>query len=86
MLKGTDPTRKTQCDRVLKWLEHKPITPLEAWAELGVYRLGARIWDLRDRGHEIVSRMVTVQNRFGESCRVAQYSMTHGSAVQDRVA
>ena len=29
------------------------ITPAEAYTDLGIYRLGARIFDLRERGHEI---------------------------------
>lgn len=48
----------SQCARLLDRLERGPITPMEAWNELGVYRLAAR-----------------VANRFGESCRVARYSL-----------
>ena len=40
----------TQCDRLLNYLEtHTAITPLDAWNELGIYRLGARVWDLRNK-------------------------------------
>ncbi|AIT09102.1 hypothetical protein LO80_03375 [Candidatus Francisella endociliophora] len=40
-------------------LEHlksgKELTPLEALLEYGCMRLGARIYDLRVKGHEIVN-------------------------------
>lgn len=48
---------------------------MTALTELGIYRLAARAYDLRDDGHRIVTRTITVSNRFGESCRVAQYEL-----------
>lgn len=67
---------QTQCERVLEWLEQgNDIDPMQAWSELGIYRLGARIHDLRKRGHPIEKRLKEVTNRFGEVCRVACYSL-----------
>lgn len=73
--------KPTQCDRILAYLQtHESITPMEAWSECGVYRLGARIWDLRHkRCINIERRIVKVQNRFGETCKVAQYKMIRGN-------
>ena len=66
----------TQCDRLLNYLEaHDGINPLEAWWELGIYRLGARIFDLRKRGYRIEKRMVKILNRFTEECEVAEYRL-----------
>ena len=65
----------TQCQRLLARLERGPITPMDAWSELGIYRLAARVADLKDAGHKIVKQTVSVANRFGESCRVARYSL-----------
>lgn len=65
----------THCDRVLGRLEVGPITPLEAWSELGIYRLGARIHDLRKEGWKITKEIVTVTNKFGEPCFVARYTL-----------
>ena len=49
---------------------------MQAWQELGIYRLSARIYDLRHtNGMNIVKRMKSVTNRFGESCRVACYEI-----------
>lgn len=66
---------KSQCDRLLDRLQRGPVDPMTALTELGIYRLAARAYDLRDDGHRIVTRTITVSNRFGESCRVAQYEL-----------
>lgn len=72
----------TQCKRVLAWLElGKPITQQLALSELGVGRLAARIQDLRDAGHTIHTKTITVRNRFGEPCRVAEYSLLSTGGV-----
>ena len=69
----------TQCERVLKHLEkHGTITPMEAIKELGIMRLGARIWDLKHDGHDIRRKMVTGKNRHGETVRYAEYRLIRG--------
>jgi hypothetical protein len=46
----------TQKDRILYYLRRfGSITPVEAFSELGCYRLGARIYDLRADGYDITS-------------------------------
>ena len=65
----------SQCERLLDRLKRGPITPMEAWSELGIYRLGARVFDLKASGHDIDRELVPVSNRFGEECRVAQYRL-----------
>lgn len=65
-----------QQERILKFLqENDAITPLAAWQILGVYRLASRICDLKQSGHPITKKMVSVTNKFGEDCRVASYSL-----------
>lgn len=72
---------QTQCERLLEYLqEHKEIDPLEAWQQLGIYRLGARIWDLKAAGHAITSGTKKIKNRFDEECRVALYRLEGGAA------
>ena len=44
--------KPTQTDRVLERLKKAPLTQLEALTELGVMRLGARILELREAGHD----------------------------------
>lgn len=71
----TDPTKKTQKDMILEHLEKNgSITPLEAQKLYGCMRLGARIWDLRHEGHEIIREIVEVSTRTGKA-RVARYRL-----------
>ncbi len=66
----------TQKTRVLQWLqEGKTLTRLQALTELGIFELSARMIELKQDGHKIKSESITVQNRWGEKCRVAQYWM-----------
>ena len=52
----------TQNQAVLERLHRGPLTPLVALNELGVMRLGARIFDLRREGHLIVNNPLTLPN------------------------
>jgi hypothetical protein len=64
----------TQDERLLDYLkDNNEIDPLEAWKELGIYRLSACIFRLRKQGHNIISNRKKVHNRFGENCNVARY-------------
>ena len=72
----TDPTKRNQSELILEYLEtHGSITPLEAQRLFGCMRLGARIWDLRNEGHNIVREMIVVPTRDGKTARVAQYRL-----------
>ena len=46
---------------------------LDAFKELGITRLGARIFELRQEGHPVQSNRLTVTNRFGEDCSISEY-------------
>jgi len=62
-----------QEDRVMNYLKtNGTIQPLQAWSELGVYRLAAVIFKLRKIAN-ITTTKVNVVNQFGEKCKVAQY-------------
>ena len=66
--------KKTQAERVLEYIKRfGSITTLEAFRDLGVTRLSARIFELRARGFDIDSTNVTSKNRYGESCTYAKY-------------
>ena len=66
----------TDRQRVLDYLEtHGSITPLEALNELGCYRLGARIWDLRHEGHMIDTAIEHGTDRHGEPMCYARYTL-----------
>ncbi len=67
----------TQKERLRHYLlANGSITPMQAWNTLGIYRLGARIHELREEGMEITTETAEVCNRFGETCKVARYCLT----------
>lgn len=67
----------TQSEMILTHLKrHGSITPQEAMREYGCMRLGARIYDLRQQGHEIQRDMVQAENRFGVKVSFARYFLT----------
>ncbi len=51
--------RVTQAKRILNYLRQgHSLTPLEALDYFQCFRLGARIWELKQIGHDIVKEMV----------------------------
>lgn len=72
----TEPKPDTQNRRLLDWLRNgRSINPLQSWQMLGIYRLGARIFDLKEMGWPIVSERMTVTNRYGEDISVGLYKL-----------
>lgn len=66
----------TQNERIMAWLERKgAISPIQAWEELGVYRLSARIKELRDQGIVINTLKSSGKNRFDEDIYFASYRL-----------
>lgn len=67
--------RMTQKSVLLEHLKrYGSIEPLTALREYGIYRLGARIADLRDDGYNIVTRTVTSKSRItGRPVHFANY-------------
>ena len=60
---------ESQTKQLLQHLrDHKCIQPMTALRQLGIYRLAARIKDLRDEGHEIIT------DRVGQK-RIAEYTL-----------
>lgn len=65
---------ETHNAKVLAHLQSgKSITPIEALDEFGCFRLGARIYDLKQAGHTIQKQMIEVETREGGTARVAEY-------------
>lgn len=63
-----------QKDRIMKYLkDFGSITPLEAMKDLGIMRLGARIWELIREGWSIVRDMESGENRYGQTTHYARY-------------
>jgi hypothetical protein len=57
---------------------NKTINQYEAMQHLGIARLAARIFDLREDGVEVESEMIEVKNRFGDKCRISEYKLGAG--------
>lgn len=74
-------SRPTQVQRVLEYMKnHKYITQKDADRDLGVSRLGARIFELKNKhGIAVDSDFITVKNRFGEKCDVKRYWLADAS-------
>lgn len=64
----------TQCERVLDHMRRfGGLTAWEAMRDYGIMRLGARVWDLKARGHDIRRTMESSKNRYGEPVSYARY-------------
>lgn len=69
------PATKTQAERLLDYLIEHPAgaNPLQAWQELGIYRIADPAHRLRAKGYDVRTATMTVFNRFHEECRVGLY-------------
>lgn len=66
----------TQSELVYEYMEeHGSITTGEAFWVLGIARLSARIYDLRQQGKQIVSTKIKVSTRRGKKAYVSAYSI-----------
>lgn len=62
---------KSQNAQILGHLKRgKSLTPLQALREFNCLRLGARIYDLKESGHNIESTMIEINGK-----HVAQYAI-----------
>lgn len=69
-------SKLTQNERVLQHMQiFGSITQEEASERYGITRLGARIYDLKKEGEQIVKSIETGKNRFGEPTHYARYTM-----------
>lgn len=66
----------TQTNQVLHHLRTRGrLTQREAMNLYGIMRLGARVYDLRERGYNIVKDMERSVNRYGRPVRYAVYRL-----------
>lgn len=65
----------SQKQMVLDYIrEFGSITPMDAFKDLGVTRLAAKIFELKKDGHDIQTERERGKNRFGHATRYARYS------------
>ncbi len=66
----------SQCEQIIAYMKkHGSITQLDAYLDIGCWRLASRISDLKRKGYLIKREMITVKNRYGEDVQVAKYSL-----------
>ena len=74
--KPAKPEKVTQGAKILKYMqEYGSITPVEAFRDLGVMCLGARIYDLEQEGVRIAHERETSLNRMGEKVSYSRYRL-----------
>ena len=70
-----------QAEKIFDYMErHGSITDVEAYKDLGVRRLGARIYDLKDRGVKIITETEIGKNRDGNTVHYARYRLESENA------
>lgn len=63
-----------QHEKILGFIdEFGSITPMEAFADLGITKLSTRIGELARAGVKFDKEMVTGENRYGEPVRYMRY-------------
>lgn len=68
--------KQTHETRLLEYLQkNKTITQLEATAELGNTRLSATVFNLRNKGYNIITEPTKAKNRWGENTNFGTYRL-----------
>lgn len=68
--------RMTQRDRVIKYIkDFGSITRAEAFNELGIVELAARICELERMGYKFEKKTVYRENRYGEMIHFTKYTL-----------
>lgn len=66
----------TQNEKVLEYIkEFGSISTFEAFSELGITRLAARIYELGEAGYDFDRETVKTTNRLGEAISYTRYSL-----------
>ncbi len=76
MAKSNSKMKLNQKQKVLRHLkEVGPITPVQAFFDYSILRLAAVIFDLKDDGHNIKTKILKSENKFGEKVSYGQYTL-----------
>ena len=66
----------TQREAILNYInEFGSITPMEAFADLGITKLATRISEMRKDGMQFKIEMVKTKNRYKKTVQYAKYSL-----------
>ena len=65
----------TQRDAIINYItQFGSITPMEAFADLGITKLATRISEMRKDGHKFKIETVKSKNRYGKTVHYCKYS------------
>lgn len=71
--------KTTQRELILEYITRfGSITPMQAYADLGITKLATRISEMRRDGMEFKIETVKSKNRFGKATHFAKYSFIEG--------
>lgn len=75
----------SQKQMVLDYIrEFGSITPIDAFRDLGVTRLAAKVFELKKDGHDIRTEREHCKSRFGQTTRYARYSFGKGEGNENQ--
>jgi len=76
--------KMTQEERTLEYMQKfGGITSKDAFNDLGITRLSAKIFNLKKQGYVIVDEMKQSKNRFGEITHFKKYMLADEKIIQD---
>lgn len=66
----------TQCEKIKNYMNHfGSITTMEAFVDLGITRLSARIMEIERQGIKIDRKTEYSKNRFGDKVHYTRYAI-----------
>ena len=72
--------KPTQCQRILNYIKQfGSISSWQAYADLGITQLGARIFNLKEQGYVFAKTRVNTTNRLGEKTHYDEYRLVEVS-------
>lgn len=73
-------SKASQTEQVLAYIkQHGSIDPMRAFTDLGILRLGARIWDLKALGIPVQTEIKFKTTESGEKKHWAEYRLANVS-------
>lgn len=76
MKKEGKQKKPTQCERILDYIRrYGSITSWQAYQDLGVTQLAARIFNLKERGYSFETTRIYTKNRLEEDTHYDEYRL-----------
>ena len=73
--------KPNQCQRIIKYIkDFGAITSFQAYTDLGITQLGARIFELKKQGYKFKTKFKADKNRYGEPIKYVVYELEEVNA------